>query len=253
MKEFYIDSDGIKLHAKLDCPEGMDKGPLCILIHGFTGNMEEDHLLAVTKAMNESGIMVLRVEMYGHGESGGEFKDHTLYKWVSNALSVVKYAKSLDNVTDLYLCGHSQGGLLTMLVGGMCADDFKAIIPLSPAWMIPEICREGEILGTTFDPKHIPEIVKSTDDWTLGGDYIRVAQTIHVEDEIARYEGPVLIVHGVNDEVVPYMYAEKADKLYKNCKLVGIKGADHCFIGQENELADVIREYFSNNFHTEFN
>ncbi len=245
MKEFYIDSDGIKLHAKLDVPEGMEKGPLCILIHGFTGHMEEDHLLAVTNVMNEAGVMVLRVEMYGHGESGGEFKDHTLYKWVSNALSVVKYAKSLDNVTDLYLCGHSQGGLLTMLVGGMCADDFKAIIPLSPAWMIPEICREGEILGTKFDPKHIPEIVKSTDDWTLGGDYIRVAQTIHVEDEIARFDGPVLIIHGDDDEAVPYEYGVKASKLYKNAKLVTIHGDDHCYTRHLDEMAKSVGAFFS--------
>jgi hypothetical protein len=40
------------------------------------------------------------------------------------------------------------------------------------------------------------------------------------------------------------MYAEKADKLYKNCKLVGIGGADHCFIGQEDELAAVVKEFF---------
>lgn len=40
-KEFFINSDGIRLHTKLDRPEGMEKGPLCILIHGFTGDMEE--------------------------------------------------------------------------------------------------------------------------------------------------------------------------------------------------------------------
>ena len=40
--EFFIDSDGIKLHAKMDCPEGITKGPLCILIHGFTGQREEE-------------------------------------------------------------------------------------------------------------------------------------------------------------------------------------------------------------------
>ena len=128
MKEFFIDSDGTRLHAKLDRPEGAEKGPLCILIHGFTGHMEEDHIKAAQKAMNDAGVSVLRVEMYGHGGSDGEFKDHTLYKWVTNALAAVKYAKSLDFVTDLYLSGHSQGGLLTMLVGGMCPDDFKALL-----------------------------------------------------------------------------------------------------------------------------
>ena len=245
LQEFYIDSDGVKIHAKLDRVEGKDKSPLCILIHGFTGHMEEDHIIAAQQAMNRAGVSVLRAEMYGHGGSDGEFKDHTLYKWVTNALSVVKYAKSLDFVTDLYLCGHSQGGLLTMLIGGMCADDFKAIIPLSPAWMIPEVAREGSILGTSFDPKHIPEKINSGD-WELSGDYIRVAQTIHVEEEIDRYEGPVLIIHGDEDEAVPYSYGEKAAKLYKNAKLVTIHGDDHCYTRHLNEVADALQTFFEN-------
>lgn len=243
MKEFFIDSDGTRLHAKLDRPEGAEKGPLCILIHGFTGHMEEDHIKAAQKAMNNAGVSVLRVEMYGHGGSDGEFKDHTLYKWVTNALAAVKYAKSLDFVTDLYLSGHSQGGLLTMLVGGMCPDDFKALLPLSPAWMIPEIAREGNVLGTSFDPKHIPDMITSGS-WELSGDYIRVAQTIHVEDEIERFEGPVLIIHGDADETVPFSYAEKAAKLYKNAELVPIHGDDHCFTKHLNEMADAVRAFF---------
>lgn len=243
MKEFFIDSDGTRLHAKLDRPEGTEKGPLCILIHGFTGHMEEDHIKAAQKAMNDAGVSVLRVEMYGHGGSDGEFKDHTLYKWVTNALAAVKYAKSLDFVTDLYLSGHSQGGLLTMLVGGMCPDDFKALLPLSPAWMIPEIAREGNVLGTSFDPKHIPDMITSGS-WELSGDYIRVVQTIHVEDEIERFEGPVLIIHGDADETVPFSYAEKAAKLYKNAELVPIHGDDHCFTKHLNEMADAVRAFF---------
>lgn len=245
MKEFYIDSDGIKLHAKLDRPEGADKGPLCILIHGFTGHMEEDHIIAAQKAINEVGVSVLRVEMYGHGKSDGEFKNHTLYKWVTNALSVVEYAKSLDFVTDLYLSGHSQGGLLTMLIGGMCSDDFKAIIPLSPAWMIPEISREGNILGIPFDPDHIPDVL-TNGDIELSGDYVRVAQTIHVEDEIARYKGPVLIIHGDADDVVPFTYAEKAERLYNNAKLIPIKGDDHCFTKHLDQMYDALKTFFDN-------
>ena len=81
-KEFYIDCDGIKLHAKLERPNDEAKGPLCILVHGFTGHMEEDHIVGAKNAITECGVSVLRVEMYGHGKSDGEFKDHTLYKWV---------------------------------------------------------------------------------------------------------------------------------------------------------------------------
>ena len=242
MEEFYIDSDGIRLHAKLDRPEGADKGPLCILIHGFTGHMEEEHIVSAQKAMNDAGVSVLRVEMYGHGESDGEFKDHTLYKWVTNALSAVKYAKGLDFVTDLYLCGHSQGGLLTMLIGGMCPDDFKAIMPLSPAWMIPEEARRGHLLGIDFDPDHIPEKLISWEH-ELDGDYIRVAQTIHVEDEIKRYKGPVMIIHGADDGTVPISYAEKALELYEDAKLIPIEGTGHCFEYRIEELAEAVRTF----------
>ena len=244
MKEFYINNDGTRLHAKLDRPEGPEKGPLCVLIHGFTGHMEEPHILAAQKAMNDAGVSVLRVEMYGHGKSDGEFQNHTMFKWVTNALAVVEYAKSLDFVTDLYLAGHSQGGFLTMLVGAMCADDFKAILPLSPAWMIPEKAREGDILGVTFDPKHIPEKLISPD-WELSGNYVRVAQTMHPEEEIDRYEGPVLIVHGDADDIVPFSYAEKARELYHNAKLIPIAGADHCFEGHLEEMGDAIRQFFA--------
>ena len=59
MKEFYIDSDGVKLHAKLDSPRSVSKGPLCILIHGFTGNMEEEHLKAVQKALKTVDLLYL--------------------------------------------------------------------------------------------------------------------------------------------------------------------------------------------------
>ena len=245
MKEFYITSDGIKLHAKLDKPAGSDKCPLCVLIHGFTGHMEEDHIIAAQKAMNDAGVAVLRVEMYGHGKSDGEFPKHTLYKWVSNAADVIRYAKTLDFVTNLYLSGHSQGGLLTMLIGGMFADDLKAILPLSPAWSIPDGARKGDMLGLKFDPKHIPTQI-GCDQWFLYGDYIRVAQTMHVEDEIARFERPVIIIHGDEDDVIPYVWAEKANALYKNATLVPIHGDDHCFTRHLDQMAAAIRTFFEN-------
>lgn len=109
--------------------------------------------------------------------------------------------------------------------------------------MIPECARKGELLGTQFDPKHIPERITS-DDWELSGDYIRVAQTIHVEDEIDRYDGSVLIIHGDDDEAVPFSCAKKAVKLYKSATLIPIHGDDHCFTRHLDEMADALRTFF---------
>ena len=242
-EEFYINDDGIKLHAKLERPEGKDKCPLAIVVHGYTGDMEEVHIQEMAKAAVDAGYAALRVEMYGHGKSDGKFYDHTLYKWVGNFLAVTEYARSLDFVTDLYLIGHSQGGLLVMLIAGMCPDRFKAVIPVSPAWMIPEYARRGEFLGTKIDPVNIPDEFLQDNENRLSGNYVRVAQTIHVEDEIERYTGPVLIIHGDEDEAVPYEYGVKAASLYSDAKLVTVKGDDHCFNSHLDTVTDAIKEF----------
>ena len=245
MKEFYITDDGIKLHAKLEMPEGKEKCPLVIVVHGYTGDMEEPHIVEAAKAALDSGCAALRVEMYGHGKSDGTFKNHTLYKWVANMLAVVEYVQTLDFVTDICLCGHSQGGLLVMLIAGMCPDKFKAVIPLSPAWCIPDDARRGVMLGTVIDPVNIPDEFTQDESNVLSGNYVRVAQTIHVEDEIERYKGPVLIVHGDEDEAVPYEYGVRASELYSNAKLVTVKGDDHCFNHHLDQMTNAVREFLT--------
>ena len=105
----YILDDGIRLDACIDMPESYDKDkriPIVIVIHGFMGDKEERHILAVSRMFNQIGCATLRVDMYGHGKSDGEFRNHTLFKWMGNALTVIDYARTLDFVSDIYLCGH---------------------------------------------------------------------------------------------------------------------------------------------------
>lgn len=240
----YITDDGLRLNASIDMPASAGaKCPLVIVIHGFTGHMEERHILAVSRTMNEIGFATLRVDMYGHGHSDGTFKNHTLYKWLTNALTVIDYARGLDFVTDIYLCGHSQGGLTVMLAAALKHDVIKGLIPLSPACMIPEIARKGELLGLQFDPDNIPDVLYSWDGRELDGNYARVAQTIHVEEAIARYKGPTLIVHGDEDEAVPVEYGIRAAESYANAKLVLIPGDTHCYDHNLEQVTDAVRAW----------
>ncbi len=237
----YIMDDGIRLNAALELPPGHpERYPLVIVFHGFTGHMEERHILAVSRAIREAGFATLRVDLYGHGKSDGQFVKHTLYKWLTNALTVIDYARGLESVTDLYLCGHSQGGLTAMLAGAMKHEAIRGLIPLSPALMILDGARTGNMLGQTFDPAHIPDLLPP---WGLDGNYLRVAQTIHAEEAIDRFHGPVLIVHGAQDETAPVEYAVRAAERYRNAELVIIPGETHCYDYHLDQVTDAVRAW----------
>lgn len=248
MKEFYIDSDGVRLHAKLDMPEGYKEGdrcPLALVIHGLTGHMEEPHITAAAKTFNDLGIASLRVEMYGHGKSGGEFRDHNLFKWLNNVMSAMKYARSLDFVTDMYICGHSQGGLTAMLAAGMYPDVFKAGIFLSPASMVPGKARVGELFKVRFDPMSIPDELFVSDTEKVTADYVRAAQLIDLDDAVRRFTKPVLIVHGDEDEAIPFEYSLKLGDDYADAKVVIIRGDDHCYNSHLDQVTDAMHDFLS--------
>jgi Predicted acyl esterases len=238
-----IMSDNIKLNATLERPKGIDRCPLCIIIHGFTGNSEEPHLIAVADTMLRNGIAALRVDMYGHGKSEGIFEMHNLYKWLNNGLDIIDYARNLDFVTDIYLCGHSQGGLTVMLLAAMEKERIKALIPLSPATVIPDGARTGNLLGIKFDPVNLPDHLLIWDDKKLNNNYIRVAQTIDLDKAIAAYKGKTFIAIGGADETVDYHDAELAASKYADCKFEIIPEDTHCFDRHLDQMASAVESF----------
>ena len=233
-----FDIDGIRLNARLELPEGeAERCPLTILVHGFTGNLEEPHLQAAAETLRGLGFAVLRVELYGHGKSGGSFRDHDLRKWVDELVEILDRTRRLDFVSEIWLCGHSQGGLAVMLAAAERPQAVRGLIPLSPGWNIPAGARAGNLLGYTFDPEHIPEELHLGDGVCLGGNYVRVAQAVDAEAAIRAYTGPVLIIHGTEDMTIPYACSERAAALYRDCTLVPVVGDTHCFDLHPEQMA----------------
>ena len=240
----FIQDDGIRLSASLEMPEGNpDKCPLFIVIHGFTSNKDRPHTLAACQAMRDAGFATLRADMYGHGESGGEFRNHTLFKWISNIMTLIDYARGFDFVTEIWLSGHSQGGLAAALVAGMEPDRISGLILRAPAVMIPDGARSGKMLGGSFDPEHVPDSVPVIKGLTLDGNYIRVAQAVYAEETAGRFKGPVLILHGDEDDTVPLADSESMAVRYADCELAVMRGETHHFDRHPEEMQDLIRQF----------
>lgn len=263
-KEFFLEHDGLQIHCKLDLPfaasavktAGSDsasadsdssfKCPVLVLIHGFTGWMDEDHLTGITNAANEAGAAVLRADMYGHGRSDGEFKNHTILKWIDQMSTIMEYACSLPFASTLILSGHSQGGLIAMLAGAIWQDRLDAIIPLSPAVRIPAGARSGNLLGGHFDPADIPpeiDLSKPDKKRILNGNYIRMAKLFSAEWAAGSFTKPVLIIHGDADKTVPVEHSIEIAAQYSNCTLKIIKGDDHDYHYHLDEVCRVVQDF----------
>lgn len=244
-EELFINCDGLKVHAKIEFPEiQKDKMPVLVLIPGFTGHIEEDHILGVSDAAKAAGYVCLRAELYGHGKSDGEFYDHTLYLWMQEAIRVINYAASLPYAEKIVLSGHSQGGLLSVLAGGVMEDRLSSLLLLSPAMNIPADATKGSILGVDFNNGNIPEYIQS-DSWKLSSNYIRVARMLPIDSAIANFKKPVLIVHGTDDEAVPYKYGKELSEKYSNVEFVTIEGDDHCYGHHLDKVKKAVTEYLS--------
>ncbi|MBO4902821.1 MAG: alpha/beta hydrolase [Lachnospiraceae bacterium] len=242
-QEYFLNCDGIDIHIKLDLPDTKNKKmPLLIVIPGLTGHMEEEHIIAVADAAREIGFASLRAEMYGHGKSGGVFYDHTVMHWMLEIMRVIDHAASLPFVTDLYLCGHSQGGLAVVLAAGLKADAIKALIPLSPAMNIWDGAKKGSLFDGEFDPENLPAEFEQ-DDWKVSANYLRAARMLPVEEAVGFYHGPVLIVHGTEDESVPYRYGASLAEKYEHAKLITIENEDHCYTRHLTRVTDAVKKF----------
>lgn len=235
--------DDIRLSAVLETPEGAPEGgPLVILLHGLTSAKDRPHTLLAAQAMREAGFATLRFDLYGHGESGGEFRKHTLPKWISNTLAVIDHVRGLG-YTDLWLSGHSQGGLVAALAGAMERDRVRGLILRAPAFMIPRGAREGSLLGRDFDPDHIPDDIPVIKGLTLEGNYLRTAQAIRAEDAADRFRNPVLILQGDEDDLVPAESVKEMAARYADCDLVILPGETHHFDKHPDEMYRHIRTW----------
>ncbi len=240
----YIVDDGIKLDAALEKPRDRNgKCPIVIIIHGISGNKDEKHLVEISEMFLRNGFATLRVDMYGHGKSEGTCYDHTYFKWMTNGMKVIDYARSLDFVTDIYLCGHSQGGVTVMLLAALKHEYIKGLIALSPSAMRPEMARRGSFFGNSFDPENIPEEFTLWQNRKISGNYIRVSQTIHVEEFIDKYTGPVLIVVGTEDSPELVDSTQTSAIRYRNCEYVRIEGDTHCYDNHLDQVVEAVQDW----------
>lgn len=240
-----------RISAILQRPEPAEgqKCPLVILMHGFLANKNLQPLKGIAKALEAVGIASLRFDFDGHGRSEGLFSEMTVLTEIADARVVYDYVSTLDFVSKIAFLGHSQGGVVAgMLAGELGAEKVAALVQLAPAAVLKDDALNGVLMGKHYDPSCPPETLRVFFH-RVGRDYFKVAQTLPIYEASSRYKGPVCLIHGKEDKIVPYHYSEQYDAVYENSTLHLLEGENHILSKRRGEVValsvDFLKEKLS--------
>lgn len=228
-----LEVGGKILRGMFHLPEEGDMFPTVIMFHGFTGHKLESHRMYVkfSRILCGKGIAVARFDFSGSGESDGDFEEMTFFGEVYEGEAILSYIRSLPTTDPgrIGLLGLSMGGAVASVVAGRNPHDIKTLVLWSAAdiEVMKDIFRAKKANGAAFcDERGCYDIAglwlnpNFYDDLTRWDTY----------EEIAKFQGKTLIVHGKEDETVPVATARRYyEALGERAESVIIEGADHTY------------------------
>lgn len=226
------------------------KCPMVILMHGIFSSGNIVPMPALARELAEAGIASIRFDFGGHWRSEGEMQKMTIANEIADALAMWEYAKSLPYVSEIGLLGHSQGGVVASMTAGILAkrgEEPAGLVLMAPGSVIQDACRNGRFFGAEFDPADPPEYVKCFGVMKLGREYILTTQELDIYGTAKAYTGPVRLIHGSKDTIVPMSCSEKFVETYGDrSELIVVEGENHMITRRKKKTVSLAVEFFRN-------
>jgi len=219
-----IDRNGLKMVATFTYPKDVEKAPVVVMFHGFTGQRNEMDIVGGIETMYgrtarifaEQGYASLRIDFIGSGESDGKWENTTVSGQISDALAAIEYVKTLDRVDAdrIALLGLSQGGTVAACTAGR-SEDVDAVILWSavslPQFVYSNLLGQDNVLKA-LKSDNSEELIVGTLPWgattTLKANFYQDFFLLSPSAEIASYKGPLQVTVGLMDTIVyPQPYA----------------------------------------------
>ncbi len=247
-----------KISFKISLPDGFnprtDRCPMVILMHGIFSSKDYNPMPAFAKSLARAGIASIRFDFDGHGKSAGRMQDMTIEKELADARAVWDYVNALPYVEGVGLLGHSQGGVIASMTAGRLADEGAApdgVILIAPGSVIKEACQGGKFFNARFDPKDPPEFIRCWGIKRLGREYLLTTQELDIYGTASAFRGPVCLLHGDRDSIVPMRCSEQYKETYGDrATLTVIEGENHLITRRRDEIIRHTVSFFQNVFRT---
>ena len=254
-KEYKVYGPQGGLAMEVTLPDGFnedtDKCPMVILMHGIFSSKNFTPMPTIARSLAKEGIASIRFNFGGHWSSEGKMQLMTIENEIADAIAIWHYASSLPYVTRIGMLGHSQGGVVASMTAGRIATmptttkPLYALALIAPATVLKNACQNGKLFDARFDPVNPPEYVKCFGLMKLGREYLLTTQQLDIYGTASAYHGPVLILHGENDRLVPLWCSQQYLTTHPaTAQLTIVEGENHRISRKTKKVATLITQFF---------
>jgi len=213
---------------------------LILLGHGVTGSKDSGAITAVSEALAKDGWPCLRFSFSGNGNSEGVFTDSNITKEISELSAIIDQVGTGKKITYI---GHSMGGAVGALT---VARDDRINRIISLAGLVHTRALIDRIFKNLVPGK---DFMKDDPAFPISAQFLDdLNQIDNVLDAVAEIRIPWLLVHGLEDDVVPPSdsHALKA-RLRGPSELVEIPGANHSFENHHEPVIQAVQSWLKKN------
>jgi pimeloyl-ACP methyl ester carboxylesterase len=210
--------------------------PGLLWLGGFKSDMLGTKAAALEAWAADNGRAMVRFDYSGHGESGGDFIDGTIGRWLEESLAVFEAECRGPQV----VIGSSMGGWLALLLGRELARrsgraaDIRGMVLIAPAVDFTEV-----LMWQRFPPE-VKREIEEKGAWARASEYsaepfiftrglIEEGRRHLLLDGMIETGCPVRILQGVQDPDVPWQHAVDLSARFArdDVVLTLVKDGDH--------------------------
>ena len=240
--KFLSSPDGEKIAYKMSEGTSPNTGPALIWCGGLKSDMEGGKATHLHGWAIEEGRPFIRFDYFGHGESSGRFRGGTISRWAQDTAQII------DDLTkgDVILIGSSMGGWAALLAAMARPNRVKALLLIAPA---PDFTEK--LMWANWSPAQRETLTRDgilyePSDYDQPYEYSREliedGRKNQILDAPINFTGPVRILQGARDDVVPWQYSQQIMDVItsQDIDYTLVKDGDHS-LSTSADLARLIR------------
>jgi dienelactone hydrolase len=235
---YFKNARGQKLAGIVEGPVSSEVGVICC--HGMLSVKDGPKHAQIVSRLAEQGVRGLRFDFAGRGESEGDIYDLSYSNQIEDLRAAIAWM-SEQGVTRLGLFGSSMGGSVALLTAPQ--DIRVRAVATAAAVAYPKLLarRYPEDVANWREHGFI-----EVGGVKIGAQFIEDSRRHDVIGAVVRASVPLLVVHGLEDRVVPVSDADDIAAAADCVSMCLVEGADHRFSGkrQLKILVDDVVDFF---------